>query len=168
MWRQLQKSSKSNSEGKKRRETSFLYMLDDLFDIAHANALDLIQIQEDKEFLISQRQKGRPGSMVGRDMCLARREERVAKQLELETSRKQKYKEEQCKVSESGESSINNSSGEDEDVCQTKNTSPMEGVETNETVKESSRRRGKVRFITPRLVAALDRYKRVIGLPYTY
>ena len=42
-------------------------MLDDLFDIAHADALKMIKIEEDKLFLISQRKKGRPGSMSGGD-----------------------------------------------------------------------------------------------------
>ena len=31
--------------------------LGDLFDIAHANALEMIKIDDDKEFLIAQREK---------------------------------------------------------------------------------------------------------------
>ena len=39
--------------------------MDDLFDIAHSEALEQLKNEEDKNFLILQRQKGRPGSMVG-------------------------------------------------------------------------------------------------------
>ncbi|KAA0183253.1 hypothetical protein HAZT_HAZT002449 [Hyalella azteca] len=38
--------------------------MDNLFDIAHPNALEMMQSEEDKNFLKLQRQKGRPGSMV--------------------------------------------------------------------------------------------------------
>lgn len=55
----------------------------DLFDIAHANVFDMMTIEEDKLFLISQRQKDRPGFMAGIDFEHAkkekRREERKAK-----------------------------------------------------------------------------------------
>jgi len=36
-----------------------------LFDIAHADALSMIKIDEDKQFLIAQRIKGRQGCMLG-------------------------------------------------------------------------------------------------------
>jgi len=42
--------------------------LDKLFDIAHSNSLDLMKIELDKAFLISQRKLGRPGCMLGVDM----------------------------------------------------------------------------------------------------
>lgn len=45
----------------------FVSKLDDLFDIAHADALDLISIEEDRAFLVAQRQKGRIGSLLGID-----------------------------------------------------------------------------------------------------
>lgn len=40
------------------------------------SALSLIKINEDKEFLILQRQKGRPGCMLGTDVKLAGIEKR--------------------------------------------------------------------------------------------
>lgn len=47
------------------KEIAFSSKLDDLFDIAHANALDMITIDEDRAFLIAQREKGRRGYMAG-------------------------------------------------------------------------------------------------------
>ena len=41
--------------------------LDKLFDIAHADALNLIDIEEDKKFLMLQRQLKREGKRAGVD-----------------------------------------------------------------------------------------------------
>lgn len=43
----------------------------DIFDIAAVNAIDVINIEQDRLFLINQRKKGRPGSMIGCDSILA-------------------------------------------------------------------------------------------------
>lgn len=49
------------------KKKSWVEKLDDVFDIAPANVLQLIKIEEDKQFLISQRKHGRPGFMYGID-----------------------------------------------------------------------------------------------------
>lgn len=67
--------------------------LDDLLDIAAVNAIDLIRIEEDKEFLRQQKLKGRPGSMIGVDTNLAAKEKRSCDRLEEEESRKRKHQE---------------------------------------------------------------------------
>jgi hypothetical protein len=46
------------------------------FDIAHQDALTMIRIEEDKLFLVKQREKGRPGSMLGIDIKLTNIEKR--------------------------------------------------------------------------------------------
>lgn len=51
--------------------------MDDLFDIFHANVLNMIQNEEDKKFLLLQRQKGRPGYMLGTDYKLAIKEKKI-------------------------------------------------------------------------------------------
>ena len=66
-------------------------MLDDLFDIAHADALKTIKIEEDKLFLISQRKKGRPGSMSGGDRKLLKRERNQASRNDQKESRGARY-----------------------------------------------------------------------------
>lgn len=78
------------SVAQKNTVTAFSDELDDLFDVAAANALEQIRSDEDKQFLILQRQKGRPGCMAGVDMSLYRREKRREERLEKEESRKRK------------------------------------------------------------------------------
>lgn len=71
---------------------------DDLFDIAHGNALELIKIEEDKLFLINQRKKGRPGSMAHADYVLAAKEKRKTARQEKEIRAREKHNADlQCK-----------------------------------------------------------------------
>lgn len=74
-WRTLQKDRKKTSETVKNKFKQFVEKLDDLFDIAQQDALALMKSEEDKAFLVKQRQKGRPGSMTGVDLKLSRAKE---------------------------------------------------------------------------------------------
>ena len=60
------------------KEHVFEKSLNGLFDIAHQNALELIKIPEDREFLLAQREEGRRGKMGSVDLNLARKEQRKA------------------------------------------------------------------------------------------
>lgn len=79
--------------GLKEKYDDFIFNLDNLFDIAHADALTMIRNEEDKEFLKKQRQNGRQGSMVGVDKKLAGKEERSRKRKEQDEARKLKHTE---------------------------------------------------------------------------
>ena len=70
-WRALQNHSKRKSSTKKQNVSEFSDEMDDLFDISHANALDMVTNEEDKQFLLIQREKGRPGCMLGTNKKLA-------------------------------------------------------------------------------------------------
>ena len=48
----------------------------ELFDIAHADAMELLDNAEDMLFLESQRKNGRPGCMVGIDKLLFEEEQK--------------------------------------------------------------------------------------------
>lgn len=61
-WRSIQKRAGKSSNIEK--EESFVENSNELFDIAHKNALEMISIEQDKEFLLSQRLKGRPGNLM--------------------------------------------------------------------------------------------------------
>ncbi|ESO06635.1 hypothetical protein HELRODRAFT_160824 [Helobdella robusta] len=76
LWQGLKKHSKRNSDAQRRQEQAFVHSRKDMFDIAHANAIELIQIQEDREFLLAQREPGRRGYMSGVDKNLALKEAR--------------------------------------------------------------------------------------------
>lgn len=70
--RNLEKSKNRDSELCREREHTFERRLNDLFDITHASDLNMIKINEDKNFLILQRQKGCSEYMIGIDVKPAR------------------------------------------------------------------------------------------------
>lgn len=78
-WRLLQKHAGRTTVKHKQSEELFTDKFDNLFDIGHTDALKLISIEEDKQFLINQREKGRPGYMYGIDYNTSRPEEEVFK-----------------------------------------------------------------------------------------
>lgn len=57
----ITRSSKSKLQSD--REAEFIENSNDLFDVSDYNVLDIIKRPESKEFLVMQRQKGRPGTM---------------------------------------------------------------------------------------------------------
>ncbi|KAK2716028.1 hypothetical protein QYM36_010560, partial [Artemia franciscana] len=128
-WRLLKKNKARKSSTQQAREAAFVSRLEDLFDIAHADALNTMSIQEDKDLLLAQREKGRRGSMVGVDETLACKEKR-ASTAELTTSG----------------SEI--SAAEDVD---------SEGAVGGSRTQK--RKRGRKAVVTPELAAALDRTK---------
>ncbi|GBM39966.1 hypothetical protein AVEN_142092-1 [Araneus ventricosus] len=77
-WRNLQKSACRRSETQEENERNFISDLNNLFDIAHANALEIIKIEENRNFLLSQGEPGRRVCLMGIAMKLAKREERLS------------------------------------------------------------------------------------------
>jgi hypothetical protein len=57
-YRKIQKNASRRTTAQIKLEESLTSTLDDLFDIAHADALQLIKVEEDKKFLLAQREKG--------------------------------------------------------------------------------------------------------------
>ena len=86
-WRLLKKNEKRRSATQVRKEEDFKDCFGNLFDITHAQPLTMIKIDEDKEFLLAQQDKGRRGSIASRDKTLARKEDRKAKRLAQEAKR---------------------------------------------------------------------------------
>lgn len=54
-WDKIRKNKHRTTEAQKVKENEFSDLLEDLFDIAHANALEEMTIQDDKDFLAKQR-----------------------------------------------------------------------------------------------------------------
>lgn len=147
-WRELQKNSSKARVIHKKREEIFRTELDNLFDIAHADALDIMKIEEDKVFLQKQREPGRPGCLAGVDKKLAEKEER---------SRQRKLLEEQRLVTAS-----TSTLQESQDPCiSSSDEEPLPEISTAATVlgvaETSSGKRGRKDLVSPKLVAALDR-----------
>src|SRR6218665_4071604 len=99
-WRTLLKSKRKKSKFQRAKEEAFKEKLKDLFHMAHQNAMKMIKIQEDRDFLNAQRQKGRHGSMIGVDKVLAAKEERTRLRKEKEAQRHQRLEEPGPSVSE--------------------------------------------------------------------
>lgn len=98
-WRNLNKKPVHNlTAGLKQQYDVFMDTLDDLFDIARADALTTMKNKEDCEFLEKQRQKGRPGSMLGIDMKLVAKENRA--ELRKQKQEKQRKTKENRKLNE--------------------------------------------------------------------
>lgn len=76
-WEVLQKSThRKKSQTQQKKEKDFVEDLDNLFDIQHEDALQMIVNEEDAEFLRQQMLKGRPGCMLGVDASLFRQQKR--------------------------------------------------------------------------------------------
>lgn len=96
-WRDLEKRKNTEGNVHRDREQIFEKSLDELFDIAHADAYKLAKSDDSKEFLIAQREDGRKGCLLGADMKLVEKEQRIAERKEKEEKRKRKYNQEQSK-----------------------------------------------------------------------
>ncbi|KAG0724972.1 hypothetical protein GWK47_039494 [Chionoecetes opilio] len=70
VWKILSKSKNNSGVTPAEKQKTFQESLPDLLDIAHSDALTLMTITEDEEFLLAQREKGRGGSMAGLDKKL--------------------------------------------------------------------------------------------------
>lgn len=74
----LKKHMKTPLDSCRMKEEMLKGDLSDLFDIAHKNALEMMKIDEDKNFLIMQREYTRSCGMVGVDENLVAQESRKA------------------------------------------------------------------------------------------
>lgn len=86
-WQGLKKLINRVSPSNLKNQQTFQESLDDLFDVAHQDAMSLMKIEEDRLFLQAQREKGRRGTMLGIDRNLAQQEERTLKRKVAEEKR---------------------------------------------------------------------------------
>jgi len=152
-WEALKKNKGRRSETQEKNEEKFCDTLNDLFDIAHQDALNMIKITEDKAFLEAQREKGRRGSMAGVDMKLAKQEEEKSKQEERKLRRIAKQQDEACQYERSvtlEDSTCSSSAGESE----TEGAAAAAGSST-----PRKRTRGRKSILSPDVLSALDRTK---------
>ena len=73
-WKGIKKNAGRQTKTQKKKEADFKSMFENLFDIAHANALEMISNEEDRQFLIAQREPGRRGVMGSIDISFTRKE----------------------------------------------------------------------------------------------
>ena len=154
-WRLLKKNANRTTETQKSKELAFSGKLENLFDIAHAEALQMITISEDRDFLLAQREEGRRGSMGGLDSTMAKKEKKSAEQkMKLETRRLRA--ETSCKRLTEMAELASTSSETDESMT------PEMQATTSEFQTPSRPKRRKLKLkkvVTPKLTAMLDRNK---------
>jgi len=154
-WKNLKRHINRKSELQAVNEESFCTKMNNLFDIAHADALKDIRIQEDRDFLLAQREPGRRGYMVSVDKVLTGKEERKARRIELQKIRRERAQNE-ASTSRPMISAVDSIPEEEEDHCVSL-TDTDNDVEFQSPVKKKTR--ATVNVITPQLAAALDRTK---------
>ncbi|CAH0547060.1 unnamed protein product [Brassicogethes aeneus] len=139
----------------------------DLFDIAHADALTLIKIEEDRNFLIAQREKKRRGCIMGGDKVLHLKECKAEKrkkeyQLRCEREEQRKYTNSSSEFvsdvlrtsTDLGSDSSYNSDNNFSIPCNYNKQMPERGkVQKRKKVRGT----GSTSLITPQLAATLDR-----------
>lgn len=163
-WKSLQKNfTRTGSKDRERRDR-FVDIMEDLFDIAHSDALEQMKNEEDKTFLILQRQKGRPGSMAGIDRNLKHKEERALNRKAMETSRKKRTYEEMkqniaAASAADGSTSSSRSSDGDNDSDSSFASVPSSARATTAAETKVPETRGTLQVITPRLCEVFDRCK---------
>ena len=154
-WKYLKRLRTRKTPAQISKQEAFREALDNLFDIAHEKALQKIEIEEDRDFLLAQREKERRGIMTSEDTVLVKKEERADKRRLAGAKRKLKSMEE-CMASTSKVALLTSSSESDNTV---------ESIESDEVVfteggsKPKRVRRGRRNLITPALAATLDRTK---------
>lgn len=154
-WKNLKKNKenkKKRSEALKEKEMVWQKNLEGLLDIAHANALNMIRIQDYKDFLLNQRLPGRPGTIGNIDKSLAKKETEKEKKKERLEKMKRKQEEEIKTLNEIAlllES--NSSSSEDESDMSENNL-----VTLQRTNSEPPEKRGRKKLLDDNLAVSLD------------
>lgn len=145
----LKKHKDRKTDTQRKNEDKFCDKFDDLFDIAHAEAMTKITIEEDRQFLIGQRERGRRGTMAGLDLVLAAKEERARQRVQSQKRRQDKAnKQPGPSLNVAVLTSSSTSSNDDE-------SDETEAVFANQPPPK----RAKINIVTPSLAAALDRTK---------
>ena len=141
------KKSKSRKTGQaEENRANFVASLKNLFDVAHRDAMSMIDIKEDRDFLEAQRKPDRQGKMGGVDQAWVGRRTRMQQRMDDEGRRtaqeRQAFAERQAMV---------------ELESSTSSTSSEEHEEVAHPPKRSRRAQSQKPFVSPQVSAALDR-----------
>jgi hypothetical protein len=150
-WVKLKKNCSRKTDKQAANEKEFEEDLKKLFDVSHADAMTLINIAEDREFLTDQRGE-RKGYMSGVDVTLSQKEERSFKRKKRLEERANLEKMEAssttrliCDRNESDNSDGQSSSEQDDDY------------DVDMKIPTAAGKRKPKNIVSPQLAAALDR-----------
>lgn len=148
-WQGLKKRINRKSASNMQSQEIFQDSLNELFDIAHRDALSLIKIEEDRLFLEAQRETGRRGTMAGVDRSLTQKEERIIKR----NAAAEKYA-----IKVKLEASTSTATAVATDTSESDLPSdPENEPSTPKLPRLKPKLRGTVDVVTPAVAAALDR-----------
>jgi hypothetical protein len=147
-WQGLKKRISRTSASNLSNQQMFRETLDDLFDVAHRDAMSIMKIDEDRKFLEAQREKGRRGLIGGVDRTLALREERTLKRTASAETFAMKAK--SALASATAVAVLDDSSSDSNTVI----SSDSEACPSTSKVQKL---RGTIALVTPQVAAALDR-----------
>lgn len=156
-WKNLKKNKENKakrSESLKQRECLWQQKIDELFDIAHANALEIIRIDEDRQFLIAQRQAGRPGKMGNVDRKLAKKETEVGlKKARLELRKEKEMEEIKIMIDKTPapDNFTESDTNSDTDPPEESNT-----CEPGPSMESLPKKRGRKKIVGEKLAVSLD------------
>jgi hypothetical protein len=159
-WRLLKKNQKRKTKTQLEKEEAYCAHFEDLFDIAHANALNMITIQEDRDFLLAQREKGRRGTMAGVDIKLDQKEKRKAKKMAQQEARAHREQ----KAQEASTSKVATDLQTSNSSSNSESSQSTDEVEWNKYGQASGgtppcKKQKRMDVVTPSLSSALDRSK---------
>lgn len=156
-WEGLKKNKARRTATQIANEEEFKEAFNDLFDVAHQEALQLIKIEEDKQFLLAQREKGRRGVMAGVDMSLTKKEKVQENKQKSQFHLKTKQQLDIANLDRTVllESSDSSSSNDDADM----EVLQRIGSEATKQPCTPKRKRGRTNILTPALLSSLDRTK---------
>ena len=152
-WEGLKKNKARRTDTQVANEEALKDILNDLFDIAHQDALDMIKIGEDKAFLLAQREKGRRGLMVGLDICLVKKEEAQAKKIESQLKWKEKQQADRAKLDQVVALDSSMSCSDPDDSTDSQIEAAVEKP------MRQTRKRGRKNILTSPVLSSLDRTK---------
>jgi len=159
-WKLLQRNANRHTDTQRANEANFVDKLEDLFDIAHTNALKMMKIQEDRDFLLAQREKGRRGCMGSVDKVFTSKEQQRAKRAKSQLVYKQKKRQEQQHINELTNLDSSTDAEETLDEGSLGQDEAMENIASaSSSIPINVRKRSHKNVITPLLAAALDRTK---------
>lgn len=156
-WKKMKKSISKPTKTQQDNETAFVVTLDDLFDVAHSDAMTLVTVTEDKEFLSAQREKGRRGCMGAVDVRLYRQEKNRALRDEMAEGRKQKEAQRQSTLLNTTSNII--SSEDENDTVSEDEEQFLVKDPAKSRARSSKKSKLSTEILTPALSSALDRTK---------
>ena len=124
-----------------------------MFDVSHGNALQIIKIQEDRDFLIAQQEPGRRGSMAGLDKKQEKKDSEKKKLEEQMLKRQAASLDAKKRMFETAELQDTSSSTGDESNAE----EDFSGPSTSGIGHPSLPKRGRKTIFKPEVLTSLDR-----------